>query len=60
MTTQYKFEIILSTSDDELAGEFDEKYFREFISNSIIDGIDNSWIEGVGSFVIAQTSQVEE
>ena len=60
MTTQYKFEIILSTSDDEMAGEFCEYAFRKFISQEICYGIDNDYIEGIGAFTIQQTSKVEE
>lgn len=60
MTTQYKFEIILSTSDDPLAGEFDEYAFRKFISDRICVGIDDDYIEGIGAFSITQTSKIEE
>jgi hypothetical protein len=60
MTTQYKFEIVLLTSDDEIAGEFCESTFRDFVSRSIVEGITCDEIEGIGSFVVTRTSKTTD
>lgn len=57
--TTYRFEITIDTSDDQLAGVFDESQFRRALSGAIIDLVQTSEIDGIGAFQISTATHID-